>query len=140
MAVKLKTGRSATLYHSPQVHYLYRRFNWNDSDPLASQQGKIPVGVLPDKCLPLETYVRVNTAFAGVTDVVIGTSVGGSSAAVASTGDIVGGTTGLYVVDKYMGTAVSSDTALYVQMKTTGATAGQADIWQTFLPALPSTF
>lgn len=140
MAVAMKTGRSATLYHSPQVHYLHRRFNYNDRDPLASQQGKIYVGVYPDKCLPLKAYVRVNTAFAGVTDVVVGTSVAGSSAAVVSTADILGGTTGLYEVDRYMGTTVSSDTAIYVQMKTTGATAGQADIWLTFLPALPSTF
>ena len=62
MAVKLKTGRSATLYHSPSVHYLYRRFNYNDYDPSATQLGKAYVGVLPDKCLPLETYVRVNSS------------------------------------------------------------------------------
>jgi len=139
MAVKMKTGRSATLYHSPQVHYLYRRFNFNDHDQSVSGAGKIPLGTLPDKCLPLETYVRVNTAFTGA-NLIVGTSVAASSAAVVSTVDVAAGTTGTYVVDRFVGTAVSSDTALYIQTKATGETVGQADVWQTFLPALPSTF
>ena len=139
MAVKMKTGGSATLYHSPQVHYLYRRFNYNDSDPTATQHGKVYVGVLPDKCLPLETYVRVVSS-CSLADIIVGTTAAASSAAVVTTADVAAATTGLYVVDRYMGTSVSSDTALYVQFKTTGATMGTVDVWQTFLPALPSTF
>lgn len=139
MAVKLKTGRSATLYHSPQVHYLYRRFNFSDIDQTATQPAKFHLGVLPDKCLPLETYVRVNSSCSAA-NILVGTSVGGSSAAVVSTGDVAAGTTGVYVVDRYYGTSVSSDTALYIMTAASGATMGQVDVWQKFLPALPSTF
>jgi hypothetical protein len=139
MAVKMKTGRSATLYHSPQVHYLYRRFNFNDHDQAVSGAAKVCLGVLPDKCFPLETLIRVTTGFTGA-NLIVGTSVGGSSAAVVSTNDVTAGTSGAYVVDRYYGTAVSSDTALYIQTKATGETVGQADVWQTYLPALPSTF
>lgn len=137
MAVKMKTSRSATLLHDQNIHYIYRRFNYNDYDPSASQTGKAYVGVLPDKCLPLETYVRVNSSCSAA-DVIVGTSA--SSAALVTTADVAAATTGLYVVDRYYGTSVSSDTAIYVQMKTTGATMGQVDVWQAFLPALPSTF
>lgn len=139
MAVKMKTGRSATLLHDQNIHYIYRRFNFNDYDPSASQHGKAYVGVLPDKCLPLETYVRVNSSCSAA-DIIVGTTAAASSAAVVTTGDVAAGTTGLYVVDRFYGTSVSSDTAIYVQFKTTGATMGQVDVWQTFLPALPSTF
>jgi hypothetical protein len=139
MAVKLKTGRSATLYHTPQVHYLYRRFTFNDHDQSVSGAAKVCLGVLPDKCFPLETFVRVTTGFTGA-NLIVGTSVGGSSAAVVSTDDVAAATSGAYVVDRFYGTAVSSDTALYIQTKATGETVGQADVWQTFLPALPSTF
>jgi hypothetical protein len=139
MAVKMKTGRSATLYHTPQVHYLYRRFTFNDHDQAVSGAAKVPLGVLPDKCVPLETIIRVTTAFTGA-NLIVGTSVAGSSAAVVSTADVTAGTSGVYVVDRYYGTAPSSDTALYIQTKATGETVGQADVWQMFLPALPSTF
>jgi hypothetical protein len=139
MAVKLKTGRSATLYHSPQVHYLYRRFNFNDIDQTATRPGVFALGVLPDKCLPLETYVRINSTFTGA-NLIVGTSVAASSAAVVSTADVAAGTSGVFVVDRYYGTSVSSDTAIYIQTKASGETVGQADVWQAFLPALPSTF
>jgi hypothetical protein len=139
MAVKMKTGRSATLYHSPQVHYLYRRFNYHDIDQSASGAAKFALGVLPDKCLPLDTYVRVNSSCSAA-NIIVGTSVAGSSAAVVSTADVLAGTTGVYVVDRYYGTSVSSDTAIYIQTQATGATMGQVDVWQAFLPALPSTF
>jgi hypothetical protein len=139
MAIKLKTGRSATLYHSPQVHYLYRRFNFNDIDQSITRPGVHALGVLPDKCLPLETYVRINSSFTGA-NLIVGTSVAASSAAVVSTADVAAGTSGVYVVDRYYGTSVSSDTAIYIQTKASGETVGQADVWQAFLPALPSTF
>lgn len=139
MAVAMKTRRSATLMHTPSVHYLYRRFNYNDFDPSATQHAKAYVGVLPDKCLPLETYVRVNSSCSAA-DIIVGTTAAASSAAVVTTADVAAGTTGVYVVDRYYGTSVSSDTAIYVQFKTTGATMGQVDVWQAYLPALPSTF
>jgi hypothetical protein len=139
MAVKMKTGRSATLYHTPQVHYLYRRFTFSDHEQSVSGAAKVPLGVLPDKCFPLETFIRVTTAFTGA-NLIVGTSVAGSSAAVVSTADVAAATSGAYVVDRYYGTAVSSDTAIYIQTKATGETVGQADVWQAYLPALPSTF
>lgn len=140
MAVKLKTGRSAHVAYMPTVQWLYRQANWNDTSPVVTGQGNVSqyVGVLPANCLPLETYVRVNTAFAG-SDLMIGTSAAGSSGAVVSTQDIVSGTTGTYKVDRYMGSYSTSDVPIYFQMATSGATAGQADIWQAFLPVYPAT-
>ena len=138
MAVKMKTGRSATQYHTPQVHYLYRRFNFNDHDQSVSGAAKVPLGTLPAHAMPLETYVRVNSSFTGA-NLIVGTSVAASSAACVSTDDVAAGTTGLYVVDRYMGTFSTLDTALYIQTKATGETVGQADVWQAYLVAYPAT-
>lgn len=139
MAVKIKgADRSATHYHTPQVHYLFRRFNYNDHDQSASGAGKFPLGTLPAHCMPLETYVRVNTAFTGA-NLIVGTSVAASSAAVVSTADVTAGTTGLYVVDRYMGTYTTTDVPLFIQTKATGETVGQADVWQAYLVAYPAT-
>jgi hypothetical protein len=137
MAIKMKTGRSATVYHTPQVHYLFRKFNFSDHDQSGSGAGKYSIGTLPASALPLETYVRVNTAFTG-RNLIIGTSAAGSSAAVVSTEDVAG-TTGLTVVDRYMGTFSTVDVALFIQTKATGETVGQADVWQAYLPAQPLT-
>jgi hypothetical protein len=138
MAVKLKTGRSATQYHTPLVHTLFRRFNFSDHDQSVSGAGKVPLGTLPAFAVPLETYVRVNTAFTGA-NLIVGTSAAGSSAAAVSTDDVAAATTGTYVVDRYMGTYSSLETALYIQTKATGETVGQADVWQSYLIAYPAT-
>lgn len=138
MAVALKTKRSAHRYHTQQVHYLYNRFNFNDISQDVTQPGKFYLGVLPANNLPLETYVRINSSFTGA-NLIIGTSANGSSAAMVSTDDVAAGTTGLYVVDRYMGTFSTSDVAFYIQTKTSGETVGQADVWQAYLPAGPST-
>jgi hypothetical protein len=140
MAVKLKTGRSARVYHTQQVHYLHKTF-YTTELPTSTEThpAKISVGVLPANCLPLETYVRVNVAFSSG-DILVGTSAAGSSGAVVSTMDLASGTTGVYVVDRYMGTYTTADVPLYVQTATTGqSTAGVADIWVAYLPVLPTT-
>ena len=138
MAITLKTGQSARLYHTQQVHYLYRRFNFNDIDQSATAPGKFYLGVLPAHALPLLTFVRVNAAFTGA-NLIVGTSVGGSSAAVVSTNDVAAGSTGVTEVNSYYGTYSTLDVPLYIQTKSSGETVGQADVWQSYLPAYPAT-
>jgi tetrahydrodipicolinate N-succinyltransferase len=137
MAISVTRTRSARVYHTEQVHYLYQRFNYNDVAVDATQPGKFYLGVLPANCMPMETYVRVNAAFTGA-NLIAGTSSAGSSAALVSTADVAG-TTGLYVVDRYMGTYSTAPVSLYIQTKTTGETVGQADVWQAYLPAHNAT-
>ncbi len=140
MSVKLKTGRSARVYHTQQVHYLHKTFSAGEL-PTTDQTwpGTISVGVLPANCLPLETWVRVNTAFSSG-DVIIGTSAAGSSAVVVSTMDLASGTTGTYKVDRYTGTYSTSDVPLYIQTATSGqTTAGNCDVWIAYIPVLPAT-
>jgi hypothetical protein len=137
MAIVMKTGRSARLYHSQQVHYLYARFTGSDVNPTST--GKVVVGVLPAACLPLETYVRVNVGFS-TGEILVGTSVAASSAALVSTDDVVSATTGLYVSDRFMGQLTTVDLPVYVQTKSSGQTAaGQVDVWVNYLPAAPNT-
>lgn len=138
MAITVARTRSARFYHTQQVHFLYRRFNFNDIDQSATQPGKFYLGVLPANALPLETYVRVNSSFTGA-NLIVGTSVNGSSAAVVSTGDVTAGTTGAYVVDRYLGTYSTVDVPLFIQTKASGETVGQADFWQAYIPAYPAT-
>jgi hypothetical protein len=138
MAISVTRTRSARVYHTEQVHYLYQRFNFNDADVSIANPGKNYLGVLPANCMPMETYVRVNTAFTGA-NLIAGTSSAGSSAALVSTGDVAAGTTGTYVVDRYAGTYSTGPVALYIQCKATGETVGQADVWQAYLPAHNAT-
>ena len=138
MAITVTRTRSARFYHTQQVHFLYRRFNFNDVDQSTTQPAKFYLGVLPAHCMPLETYVRVNTAFTGA-NLISGTSVAGSSATVVSTNDVTAGTSGTYVVDRYMGTYSTVDVPVYIQTKASGETVGQADIWQAYIPAYPAT-
>jgi hypothetical protein len=116
------------------VQYIYKRFTYSDIDQINSSRFTVAlnIGGLPAGCVPLETHVRIVTAFSSG-DLVIGTSVSGSSAGVVSTQDIVSGTTGHYVVDRYMGTYSTVDIPLYVYTATTGTGAGVADIWQAFV-------
>lgn len=134
MAISVTRTRSARLYHTQQVHYLYRRFNFNSIDQSATQPAKFYLGVLPADAMPLETIVRINSSFTGA-NLIVGTSVNNSSAAVVSTGDVTAGTTGAYVVDRYYGTYSTSDVPLYIQTKASGETVGQADVWQAYIPA-----
>lgn len=136
MAVKLKTGRSAHEYHSQQIHYLYRRFNGFDIDQSATRPGFFPLGTLPAGSMPLEAIVRINTAFTSG-EVIVGTSAAGSSALVVSTLDVVNGTTGTYITDRYKGTYSTVDVPLYIQTKSSGATNGQADVWLMYLRGHP---
>lgn len=139
MSINTVRTRPARIYHTQQVHFLFRRFNFNDIDQSATRPGVFTIGTLPAGALPMETYVRVNTAFTGA-NVIIGTSAAGSSAVVCSTADVTAGTTGLYVLDRYMGTYSSVDVPLFIQTKASGETVGQADVWQTYLIAGHSTF
>ena len=136
MSVKLKSGKSAQVYYTQQVHYLHRTFRHNDNDPGVLSPGTNLIGVLPAQALPLETYVRVNTTFDK--DLVAGTSVAASSATMLTTSDVTQGTTGLYVIDRLMGSYSSVDKAFYIQCKTSGATVGNLDIWQAYLPVSPN--
>src|SRR6185503_2401957 len=84
MSIAMKTGQSARLQHgNQQVHYLYKRFNGFDIDTSVTGPAKWCLGVLPAHCMPMETYVRVNAAFTSG-EVIVGTSVAGSSAVVVS--------------------------------------------------------
>src|SRR5512139_1375093 len=142
MAVKPKTGKSARITGYHNVHYLHRRWAFNSVDPGAAPVQGHPnnyLGVLPADSVSLETYCFVRTAMAGA-DFIIGTSAAGSSAAVVSTQDVVGGTTGLYKVDRYMGTVSTVDTALYIQAATSGGTAGEVDVFHLYLPVVKTTY
>jgi hypothetical protein len=134
MAISVTRTRSSRLYHSQQVHYLYRRFTFSDIDQSATQPAKFYLGVLPANAMPLETIVRINSSFTGA-NLIVGTSAAGSSAAVVSTADVTAGTTGSYVVDRYYGTYSTADVPLFIQNKTSGETVGQADVWLSYLPA-----
>lgn len=147
MAVKIKHKngpQSARLTGMQTVHYLHNTFKPSD----LTQEGvttadltcKIKLGTIPAYALALETYVRVNTACTGNV-IVVGTSSGASVNDVVSTADVLGATTGLYVVDRYMGTQSTVDQTLYICTITTACTAGLVDIWQTYLPVnQPTTF
>lgn len=142
MAITVARQRSATLNSAHQtVQYLYARVKYSDVDQANSSRFSVApvIGVLPAHCMPLETYVRVVTAFSSG-DLVIGTSDSASSAGVVSTNDIVAGTTGTYVVDRYYGTYSTVDKPLYFYTATTGAGAGVADVWQAFLPGPAKDF
>ncbi len=128
------------------VQYMWRRFKFSDIDQNNSSRFSIaPVFmVLPANCVPLETYVRINTAFSSG-DLIIGTTiVNGSTAgvttnSVVSTQDVASGTTGMYVVDRFMGNYSTSDVPFYAYTATTGTGAGEADVWQAFMLAGPTT-
>jgi hypothetical protein len=137
MAISVVRTRSARIHHgNQQTHYLYQRFNFNDIDQSATQPGKFYLGVLPAYSFPLETYVRVNSSCSAA-NIIVGTSAAGSSAAVVSTGDVAAATTGSHVVERYLGTLSTVDVALYIQTAASGATIGQVDVWQAYLPAFP---
>ena len=138
MALKAKTGQSARVYHTHQVHYLYKRFNGFDIDTTATQPGIFALGTLPAHSLPLEAIVRVNAGFTSG-EVIVGTSAAGSSAVVVSTADVVNATTGVYVSDRYYGTYSTVDVPLFIQTKSSGQTNGQVDVWLSYLPAYPAT-
>jgi hypothetical protein len=116
------------------VQYFYKRVTYSDVDQTNSSRASVavPIGGLPANCAPLETHVRVVTAFSSG-DIVIGTSDSGSSAAVVSTQDLVSGTTGYYVIDRYMGTYSTVEKPFYFTTATTGTGAGVADVWQFFV-------
>lgn len=135
MAVAMKTGQSARLYHTQQVHYLTARFNGFDIPTVATAPGKFRLGTLPANAMPLETYIRINAAFTSG-EIIIGTSAAGSSALVATTADSAGATTGTYVSDRYYGTYSTVDVQLYIQTKSSGQSNGQADVWLAYLPAV----
>jgi hypothetical protein len=137
MAQTVLRTRSATINSAHQtVQYAYKRVSYNEVDQTNSSRASVAVNIftLPAHCMPLETYVRVITAFSSG-DIVVGTSDAGSSAGVVSTQDVVSGTSGVtYVVDRYMGTYSTVDKPFYFTTATTGTGAGVADIWQAFLP------
>jgi hypothetical protein len=120
------------------VQYFYKRVNYNDVDIINSSRATIaiPIGGLPANAVPLETHVRVLTAFTSG-DIVIGTTVVGATTAaltgsVVSTQDVMSGSTGYYVVDRIMGSVSTVDVPYYFYTATTGGSAGVADVWQYF--------
>jgi hypothetical protein len=120
------------------VQYFYKRVNYNDVDIINSSRATVavPIGGLPANAVPLETHVRVLTAFTSG-DIVIGTTVVGATTAgltgtVVSTQDVQSGTTGYYVVDRIMGSVSTVDVPYYFYTATTGGSAGVADVWQYF--------
>lgn len=136
MAITVARQRSASLNSAHQtVQYFFTRVKYSDVDQANSSRFSVApvIGVLPAFCQPLETHVRIVTAFSSG-DLVLGTSDSGSSAGVVSTQDIASGTTGTYVVDRYMGTYSTVDKPVYFYTATTGAGAGVADVWQFFVP------
>lgn len=144
MAVKVKHrlgDQSARINSSQTVQYLHATFSPSDIPQTgvttAAQTCKFKLGVLPAYAMPLETYVRVNVA-ATANVLVVGSSSGSKINDVVSTSDVLGATTGTYVVDKWMGTLSTVDQALYVATITTGCTGpnngGQFDIWQAYIP------
>lgn len=139
MSVKLKTGMSArqlTATQSP--HYLNKYYKYNMTDQVTAQTtgSTSPtlagiMGVLPAYAIPLQLYVNVFTAFSSG-NLKIGTTADLST--LCSTNDVASGTTGLYVVDRYMGTVSTVDTVFYCVTDTTGCGAGEASIWLQYLP------
>ena len=137
MAVKLKTGVSARIPPNQGVYYLSKNFKFSMTDQVVAQTtgSTTPtvgglMGVLPAYAIPLETYVQVITAFSSG-DLRVGTTA--DLGAVVSTADLASGTTGLYVIDRYMGTVSTADVPFYCTTATTGAGAGEANIWMSFL-------
>ena len=138
MTVKVARKQTARVLPEQQLTYLYRKFNWNDISPAQTSQGEASgqgnyLGVLPANCCPQYCVVRINTSFDA--DIIIGTSA--ATSAVASTFDLVRGTTGTMQIDRYYGTHNTADTSLYIRFSSTSATPtiGQAEIWLPFLPA-----
>jgi hypothetical protein len=120
------------------VQYFYKRVSFNDVDLNNSSRATVavPIGGLPANAVPLETHVRVLTAFTSG-DIVIGTTVVGATTAaltgtVVSTQDVMSGSTGYYVVDRIMGVVSTVDVPYYFYTATTGGSAGVADVWQYF--------
>ena len=146
MAVKMKTGVSARQNVGSQGPYLltkYFKFNMTDQVTAQTTGSTSPtvgglMGVLPAYAVPLECYVQVITAFTSG-DLRVGTT--SDLGAVVSTQDLASGTTGVYVVDRFMGTVSTTDVPLYCTTATTGAGAGEANIWLHYLPNLtPTTY
>jgi hypothetical protein len=131
MAISVRRTRSATQNYMQHQSCLYRRVNWNDPGVTlaATAAGSLQIGTLPPGAMPLDTIVRINTAFTeGVT---IQTT--------ASTGDVVAradlafGSTGTTVDDRITILGYSTDERpIYFATATVG-TAGQADVWVRFL-------
>jgi hypothetical protein len=128
MAVSVIRTRSARDYHTQQEHFLYRKIAWNTPGITSTH---CYVGVLPAHAQPLETIVRVTSAFAQ--GVVVGTTANGS--AYVSAADLAEGSTGVTIVDRCVSAAYSSvDLPIHVRMSTAD-TAGEADIWVRYLTA-----
>lgn len=132
MAISVKRTQSARDLDSQQVTYLYTRIK--GPNPLLDAAAQVYVGVLPAECSPQDITVRVVSTMDK--NIIMGTSVAGSSALFLQAGDVTPGTTGTYVVNRGVGYYSSADLPVYVQTATTGATTGDIQIWWPFLPAL----
>lgn len=139
MALKLKTGQSARQPVGHQApYYLSKNFKFNMIDQVTAQTtgstspsvGGL-MGVLPAYAVPLDLYVQVITAFSSG-KLKIGTTA--DLSVLCSTNDVLSGTTGLYISDRYKGTVSTADTVFYCVTDTTGCGAGEANIWLTYLP------
>lgn len=131
MAITVLRTKSAKIHHNADVETAYARVKF--STPMIDTAAKVCIGAYPQNSMPMETVVRINTTFDK--DLIIGTSAAAS--AIATSVDIVRGTTDTYVVDRAYGTigTTAGDVPIYVQLSSTGATVGEADIWVRYMPA-----
>lgn len=132
MAITVTRTRSARVYHSQQDGFLYARIRF-DSYGITTTN-KCYVGVLPADCLPTQTVVRINSTSAQ--GMVIGTSIASNSFINAD--DLIEATTvagaNVVISDRCANQARSTvDLPVYALMST-GATAGEWDVWVNYLP------
>lgn len=129
MTVSVARTRSATDNYLRHPSVLYRRIDWNSRGIyLASTaSGAFQVGSLPPGALPVETIVRINTAF-NSGNLTISTT--GSSGAFVSAADLAEGSTGNTIVDRCVAQVAYSTAEIPIYAAaSSAATAGQADVW-----------
>lgn len=128
--------RAARKNYQRDVGYIARNFSFNF--PGIGSAANIAVGTLPAGCLVTQVYVRIKTAFnASTTNVLtVGTTADGDHFVEA--GDVDETSTGLTVLDRNIGEVYTADTPVWVQYTQSGdaATAGEADVVMTYVPAI----
>ncbi|SRR5579885_2722663 len=122
-------------YHTEQIHYLFKTFNYNDPG-ISTSPGVTMDAKLPKNCIPLPLTVFVETAFnAGTTNTL---TIGDNTTAnrFAQTGDTTLGTVGFYININRNTTRPATDLDVYLLYAQTGAaaTAGKATVIFPFVP------
>ena len=130
MAITVKRTRSARENYLQHESYIYRRVNWNDVgiNSASTVANAFQLGTLPPGALPLETIVRVTSAF----DQGLTISTTASSGNVVARTDLAFGSTGVTLVDRVSQLAYSTaERPIFIAQATAG-TGGQADVWLRF--------